>query len=194
MDIIQDITYKDIESANKTIVLTDIKGKNYAAVAQRIKAFRMVYPQGKIETQMISNENGMCVFKAVVSNYIGSILGTGYAHEKEGSSFINKTSYIENCETSAVGRALGMAGFGIDTGVASAEEVENAELAKIAASKIDKTKVQALEKSISNNGIPEDVVKEVLKQFKYESIEDIEVVDYMPIISELQKHIVKEGK
>ena len=45
---------------------------------------------------------------------------------KENSSFINKTSYIENCETSAVGRALGMAGIGIDTAVASAEEVQNA--------------------------------------------------------------------
>jgi hypothetical protein len=190
---IPEVTYQDIEKANKSIVLTDIKGKNYAAVAQRIKAFRMVHPQGKIATEMVSLENGMCVFKATVTTYIGSVLGTGYAHEKEGSSFINKTSFIENCETSAVGRALGMAGFGIDTGVASAEEIENAELAKIAASKIDKTKVQALQKSISNNGISEEAVKEVLKQFKYESIEDIEVVDYMPIISELQKQI-KEVK
>jgi hypothetical protein len=75
---------------------------------------------------MLSNENGVCVFRATVCDENMQILGTGTAYEKETSSFINKTSYIENCETSAVGRALGMCGFGIDTSIASAEEVQNA--------------------------------------------------------------------
>lgn len=118
--------YLDLAIANETIKTTDIKGKEYAEVNQRIKAFRMVYPQGTIVTDMISNENGVCIFKARVSDDNGHILGTGTAYEKEGSTFINKTSYIENAETSAVGRALGMAGFGIDVSVASAEEVQNA--------------------------------------------------------------------
>ena len=118
--------YLDLAIANETIKTTDIKGKEYAEVNQRIKAFRMVYPQGCINTQMISNENGICIFKASVCDENGVLLGTGTAYEKEDSSFINKTSYIENCETSAVGRALGMAGFGIDVSVASAEEVANA--------------------------------------------------------------------
>ena len=120
------ISFEDIQKANETIKTTDIKGKDYAEVNQRIKAFRMIYPQGAIVTDLISNENGICIFKALVQNEEGFVLGTGTAYEKEGSSFINKTSYIENCETSAVGRALGMAGFGIDTSVASAEEVQNA--------------------------------------------------------------------
>lgn len=124
------ITYADIEKANNTIKTTDIKGKDYAEVNQRIKAFRMVYPTGSILTEMVSNENGVCVFKATVGyndeNGNGKILGTGTAYEKENSTFINKTSYIENCETSAVGRALGMCGFGIDVSVASYEEVQNA--------------------------------------------------------------------
>ena len=118
--------YLDLAIANETIKTTDIKGKEYAEVNQRIKAFRMVYPQGTIETEMLSNENGVCIFKAIVSDEDGNLLGTGTAYEKEDSSFINKTSYIENCETSAVGRALGMCGFGIDVSVASAEEVANA--------------------------------------------------------------------
>ena len=118
--------YLDLAIANETIKTTDIKGKEYAEVNQRIKAFRMVYPQGTIETEMLSNENGVCIFKAIVSDEDGNLLGTGTAYEKEDSSFINKTSYIENCETSAVGRALGMCGFGIDVSVASAEEVQNA--------------------------------------------------------------------
>ena len=118
--------YLDLAIANEQIKTTDIKGKEYSEVSQRIKAFRMVYPQGSIQTEMLSNQDGVCVFKAIVSDENGCLLGTGTAYEKENSSFINKTSYIENCETSAVGRALGMCGFGIDVSVASAEEVQNA--------------------------------------------------------------------
>ena len=120
------MTYQDLLRANATIATTDIKGKQYAEVNQRIKAFRMLYPEGGIVTELISNENGICVIKATVINDEGKVLATGTAYEKESSSFINKTSYIENCETSAVGRALGMCGIGIDTSVASAEEVQTA--------------------------------------------------------------------
>lgn len=124
------ITYEDIKKANDQIRTTDIKGKEYAEVNQRIKAFRMVFPAGTISTEIISVENGVATIKATVGyteeNGQFITLGTGTAYEKENSSFINKTSYIENCETSAVGRALGMAGFGIDTSVASYEEVSNA--------------------------------------------------------------------
>lgn len=118
-------TYEDIQKANEQMIPMDIKGRPYMEVNQRIKAFRMCYPMGYIKTEMLSNENGVCIFKAVVG--VGeTVLGIGHAYEKENSTFINKTSYIENAETSSVGRALGMAGFGIDTSVASAEEVQNA--------------------------------------------------------------------
>ena len=93
-------TFEQIKEVNETIKTTNIKGKDYAEVNQRIKAFRMIYPDGSISTDLISNEDGVCVFKAMVCNESGQVLGTGYAYEKEGSSFINKTSYIENCETS----------------------------------------------------------------------------------------------
>lgn len=119
--------YKQLEQANKSIITTDIKGKEYAEVNQRIKAFRMLEPNGCIETEIISLDNGVCVIKATVKNEQGAILGIGHAYEKEGSTFINKTSYIENCETSAVGRALGMCGIGIDNNIASYEEAANAE-------------------------------------------------------------------
>ena len=118
-------TYEDIKKANETLMGMDIKGKTYIEVNQRIKAFRMVYPEGSIITELVDLENGVCTIRAVVKSG-DNILGTGFAQEKESSSFINKTSYIENCETSAVGRALGMCGFGIDTSVCSAEELMNA--------------------------------------------------------------------
>ena len=120
------ITFEQIKKANESIRTIDVKGKEYAEVNQRIKAFRMCYPNGSISTEILSLADGIVTMRATVCNEDGQVLGTGTAQEKETSSFINKTSYIENCETSAVGRALGMCGFGIDTSVASAEEVQNA--------------------------------------------------------------------
>lgn len=120
------ITYKQIKEANDSTKTTDIKGKEYTEVNQRIKAYRMVYPNGSITTEILKLEDGVVLMKATILNEDGVVIGTGLAQEKEDSTFINKTSYIENCETSAVGRALGMCGFGIDTSVASAEEVQTA--------------------------------------------------------------------
>jgi len=180
-----DIKFEDIKKANETINTTNIKGKEYAEVNQRIKAFRMVYPTGTIDTEMVSNENGVCIFKATVG--IGeTILGVGTAYEKENSTFINKTSYIENCETSAVGRALGMAGFGIDTSVASAEEVANAMTQQDADKIIDKKMADALNKSIDNAGIKDDVVALILDQYGYTSTSEIKMKDYMNIVNDFK--------
>lgn len=123
------ITYDQIKAVSDGIVTTNIKGKEYAAVNGRINAFRRLYPQGFITTDIVSMEAGVVVMKATCGYYDNGqavVLGTGMAYEREGSSNINKTSYIENCETSAIGRALGMAGLGINTAVASSEEVQNA--------------------------------------------------------------------
>ena len=169
------IKYEDIVKANETIQTTNIKGKDYAEVNQRIKAFRMLYPEGFIETNLISNENGVCVFQAVVGNG-ENILGTGTAYEKEGSTFINKTSYIENCETSAVGRALGMAGFGIDTSVASAEEVQNA-IANQEEKKATKEQIETLKELLT-----EEKIESMLVYYKVKSIEDMLYKDAEEVI------------
>ena len=105
----------------------DIKGKDYVMVNERIKYFRTNYKEGSIVTELLSSVNGVYVFKASVYND-GQLLSTGHASEKEGSTFINKTSALENAETSAIGRCLGVLGIGIDTSVASFEEVENAKI------------------------------------------------------------------
>ena len=121
--------WQSLVKANAAIRTTTIKGKEYAEVNQRVKAFRTLYPEGFITTEILCREGGLCIIKATVGHYADGesvILATGTAYEKEGSSQINRTSYIENCETSAVGRALGMAGFGIDTSIASADEMNNA--------------------------------------------------------------------
>ena len=119
--------YKDILEVNKNLKTMPIKGKDYITVNERIKAFRQLYPEGTIETEIIDIKDGVITMKATAKN-IDVVLGTGHAQEKESSSYINKDSFVENCETSAVGRALGMIGIGIDTSIASYEEVANAQL------------------------------------------------------------------
>ena len=123
--------YSDLEKVNKDIKTTNIKGKEYAEVASRIDAFRKLYPEGFIITDMVHHgDDGMVIFTAKVGFYRedGSmqILGTGTAYEREGSSQINRTSFIENCESSAIGRAIGMCGVGLGASIASANEVANA--------------------------------------------------------------------
>lgn len=104
----------------------DIKGKAYVEVNERIKYFRENYKGWSLESDLLSLDNGVCVVKATIRDENGVVKANGLAYEKENSTFINKTSYIENCETSAWGRALGNLGIGIDTSIASAEEVINA--------------------------------------------------------------------
>ena len=133
------VTYEQIASVNAAIKTTNIRGKDYAEVNQRITAFRKVYPCGWIKTEIVSDEGGVCTFVAQVGTYADDgtkiLLGMGHAQEKETASAINRTSYIENCETSAVGRALGMAGFGIASALCSAEELTSALAAQEAAQK-----------------------------------------------------------
>jgi hypothetical protein len=104
--------------------------KDYVEVNVRVERFYEKFPEGRISTQLLSWENGIVVMKAeVYRSYTDSVpSATGHAYEKEGSTFINKTSALENCETSAVGRALALLGFEIKKSIASKEEVENAKL------------------------------------------------------------------
>lgn len=124
------ITFDDIQKANAAIKTTNIKGKEYAEVNERIIAFRKLYPEGFIKTDLISNVDGVCVMKGTVGFYDENgehILGEAYAYEKENANFINKGSFIEVCCTSVTGRAIGKLGlFGNEGGVASYEEVANA--------------------------------------------------------------------
>ena len=95
--------------------------------------------------------------KSTITDDQGSILATGYAQEKESSSYINKTSFIENCETSAVGRALGFAGIGIDGSMASADELANA-LNNQGVKKIGKKEQTILENMCKKKGLdPKEV-------------------------------------
>lgn len=189
------MTFEELQKANKTIVTVDVKGKQYAEVNQRIKAFRQLYPCGGIETEIRSCENGIVIMTATVRDDEGKILGTGTACEKESSSYINKTSYIENCETSAVGRALGMCGIGIDTSVASAEEVANA-IKNQEADELDEfeqkaTKEQCkricdLAKHLWDTGAKEQL-KVYMKPFGADKTSELKTLDADKLIRQLEQ-------
>jgi hypothetical protein len=104
------MNYIDLLEANSLIKKIDFKGKQYGEVSERIKAFRYVYPGGTIETELIYHDGEIgkrtCIFKAKVYNEQGYLLGTGTSCEQEGSSFINKTSYIENRRNISCGKSL----------------------------------------------------------------------------------------
>ena len=103
-----------------------IKGKEYVEVNTRIKYFRQNFKDWSLTSEIIELTSETVLIKAVIRNPEGRIIASGYAHEEKSSSYINKTSYIENCETSAWGRALGNLGIGIDSSVASYEEINTA--------------------------------------------------------------------
>ncbi len=107
---------------------TNIKGKDYVEVNQRLLFFRNepAYAGWSIESDLVDLQPDRCCIKAMIRDADGRIRATGHAHEDRTSSMINKTSYVENCETSAFGRALAALGIGIETSIASANEVQMA--------------------------------------------------------------------
>lgn len=123
------VNYEQIKKANEEIQTMKVGNGDYAKVSERVKAFRKVYPMGSIETEIESINDNDIRIKAIVTDGNDNILATGRATEEKkakGKMTINLTDMIENCETSAVGRALGFAGFGIDKDIASGEDVEKA--------------------------------------------------------------------
>lgn len=209
------IKAEDIEKVNSEIKPTDIKGKNYALVSDRIKAFRKVCPNGCITTKIISLQNGNVLMQATVTDEDGKMLGTGYAQEKEGGSFINKTSFIENAETSAIGRALGICGFGTNLdSLASAEEVANAQRNQ---QQYQQSKMDPKSRNSKGNGKVQPAVKKMpeklttkavnelmdilmdenvdpekfMAEHKIEKISDLPVPEYLRIYREYQQKKAK---
>tara|TARA_R100000963_G_C4613203_1_gene82944 strand:+ start:80 stop:679 length:600 start_codon:yes stop_codon:yes gene_type:complete len=118
----------------------NIHGKQYVEVKERIKYFRENYKDWSLTSELLELTDERCVIKATISNDKDRVLASGIAYETRGSSYINKTSFVENCETSAWGRALGNLGIGVETSIASADEINYAK----AQDKTKKSKVEKL--------------------------------------------------
>lgn len=103
----------------------NIRGKNYKTVAERVAEFREQYKLDYAIITEIISASDLVQVKAVIQDKEGFIVATGFAEEVRGSTNINKTSALENCETSAIGRALAAFGLG-GTEYATANEVTDA--------------------------------------------------------------------
>jgi len=148
------------------------KGKEYTEVKDRLIAFADEFPQASIQTELVSvNQiidsptgetcNEYVVKATVIPNPVQEPewFYVGHAAERDNTGFVNKTSALENGETSAVGRALAFAGFGGDFAIASKEEVDNAK----AKQKVINPTIKSLEAmdTLANSGIlsDEDVLR-----------------------------------
>ena len=104
-----------------------IKGKKYVTVNERLKAFRTTADFAGFSLVTIAHEltNDVCVMEAQIKNKDGVLIANGFAREvrTQAGSLVNATSYVENCETSAWGRALANFGIGIDENICSAQEL-----------------------------------------------------------------------
>ena len=176
-----------------------IKGKDYVEVNERVKYFKENYPNWSIESDIFDLKNDRVIFKAVVKDETERVRSSGWAYETEGSTFINKTSFIENCETSAVGRALGFLGIGIDTSIASKEEVETAILNRNKpkfTNEIFLAKVKEYAKVVEEEGVSleektNEILASILKDRDLNGVPKSELIqDY----NKMQKYIDKVKK
>ena len=102
----------------------NLKGKSYLMVANRVEVFRQHFGVAfTIDTQLVSHDEKHACFRASILDDTGRSVANGYALENYGTTPVNKGNYLENCETSAIGRAL--AAFGLHGGeYSSVNELE----------------------------------------------------------------------
>lgn len=167
----------------------------YVTVNERIMKFYEKYPEGRIVTEIISWQDGVIVMKATVYRDSNNIpAATGHAYEKEGSSFINQTSALENAESSATGRALAMLGFEIKKSIASYEEVANAKLnqdSKETKNNNNKIVTSAnknlLLSAASKKGYTKDVFESMLEKKYNCNLSNIDMSTFNTVYSNLNK-------
>lgn len=111
--------------ASKDTGIVNIHGKEYFTVAKRVGMFREAHKDYGLYTEIVQRDGACVVMKATITNEAGRVLATGHSEEFRESSSINRTSALENSETSAIGRALAALGLG-GTEFASADEVARA--------------------------------------------------------------------
>lgn len=105
--------------------IVNIRGKEYQTVALRVSNFKTAFPTFSLVTDILHRDLECVVMRATIADEHGRVLATGHAEEYRKASEINKTSALENAETSAIGRALAALGLG-GTEFASADEVARA--------------------------------------------------------------------
>ena len=130
-----------------------IHGKDYYPVVERVKEFRKLYPKGTIDTIVVNFGDDSILIKAEIYDGMPDRihLATGHAFEEKSWGKINLHSMVENCETSAVGRALAFLGIGISDDIASADEMDKTDEPKASFAQIS-----MIESLLKTANIPEN--------------------------------------
>jgi hypothetical protein len=138
--------------------------ENYSTVEERIAQFYADFPQGSIRTFMVVRDGPEVIFEARVyrnaEEAAQGIYTSGWAREIEGRSPVNKTSHTENCETSAVGRALANLGY-----TADATRPSRAEMLKVARQQQEHAEALEYIKAEGAN-VPDDLKERIRKEWK----------------------------
>ena len=151
----------------------DIKGKKYVLVSDRVLYFNETYPNWSIQTTRETVWD-MEIVKAFVVPDVSepTRMFTWYSQAKRWDGFINKTSALENAETSAVGRALAFMGIWVIDSIASVDEINKAE-------NTAKTKAQTpFQRALTNTQFmkdcldEDDFINQVKKHLKLDEIQE----------------------
>ena len=170
-----------LKEINAALPRVNIKGKQYVMVKDRITAFRALYPEWSILTEILTDDGVVVTVKTTITDQEGRVRATAHAQEKYNSTPINRTSALENSETSSIGRALGLLGIGIDDSFASANEIETAQAQQDAGErwpdpgdKISGAEVAKLRALLGE----EQRVENALKYYHLESLADMTYQQY----------------
>lgn len=179
--------------------IINIHGKEYQTVAYRVSNFRAGYPEWTLKTTILFRDEKCVVMQAEIMDKEGRLIANGHAEEFRSSSSINKTSALENAETSAIGRALAALGIG-GTEFASADELVNAITKKQPASKSDAIVALATEKGVTPTAGALENFNEEQRRFIQEFAEGIQVhfdsgTDHGELVKMLEeRHLDPEEK
>ena len=180
------ITYEAISAINQALPRVDLKGKHYSMVAARVQGFRKLCPMGRIETEIVSVTDDMVIMRATISDENGTPLASGTALEERGANLVNRTSFLENCETSAVGRALAMLGIGSEEQMCSAEELVNAIKNQ---SGSDDPKVRAEIMRIINQFPERELNRKVCERYKVGALSELSSEDAKRCLRDLKRTV-----
>ena len=162
----------------------ELKGKQYLQVVHRVNLFRYHYGMAyTIDTEILADDGKRVLMVAYVNDNDGRVVGKGHAEEIRNAGPVNRTSAIENCETSAIGRALANIGLAGNEYASAFEmgNIENKEKAKVSQEQLEasKKKVDAIKKQVEEQPVdkvvephPEDLLMiETTAEILLESLE-----------------------
>lgn len=160
---------------------------NYEEVKDRIPQFYADYPDGRIITELISQDGDTVMFKAFLykdgnDQQMQNVWVTGYAEETRNvAGMANKHSHVENCETSAIGRALANAGYSGEKRP-SREEMTKVAHAEASTETLSEAQLKLINTLIAKTGTDIEKVKAF---YKVASIKDMDkttaskLIDYL---------------